>query len=224
MSSSHDGTSAWPRLAVALFITCVVAAALVGWRIIGLSADDTHVTATARPIRLHVVPNSNSVDDQTLKLQLRDGLLPLVHALTDEVDPGEAGEVLVRHSDFLLAAARQQLRDAGVEYDVRIATENDASGQLVALRIVIGEGAGNNWFCVLVPPLCFSDLDAVERRPVEDEQAEGGVQFAWRWLGELFSKLSLPVESVGHVDQDDVDTDLAHTPPRDGDVGAAAKQ
>ncbi len=87
-----------------------------------------HVTATAAPIRLHVVPNSNRVDDQTLKLQVRDGLLPFVHELTDGVDRMQAGEVLVGHSDILLEAAREQLREAGVEYDVARRDRNRCVG------------------------------------------------------------------------------------------------
>ncbi len=55
--------------------------------------------------------------------------------------------------------------------------------------------------------------------PSMRERSEGGVRSVWRWLGDLFDRLSLPVERLGQVDQNDVDADFAHAPPWNGDVG-----
>src|SRR5690606_28406858 len=83
----------------------------------------------------------------------------------------------------------------GAARPVRVVPDAGAGGRPAALRVVIGAGAGNNGFCVLVPPLCFSDLDAVEKRPVDPERP-AGVRFAWRWLDGWLSRLSRSGEGV----------------------------
>lgn len=216
----------WPRHIVALVIALGVAAALLGWRTIGTTAGRVEAAQT---VRLHVVAHSNGAEDQQLKLHVRDRLLPLVtewlaEAGTSEIASAEsAGAVLSAHEQSLLHAARDELRHRGASYGVRVAYELDDGGRLAAVKVVLGDGAGNNWFCVLAPPLCFSDLNAVERRPEEADPQADTVRFAWRWLDELLSRLTLPVKRVGQMDQNDVDANLAHSGPRDGDVGATAE-
>lgn len=206
------------RVAVALVIAVVVIITLAGWR--GLKPPVLEAYDAAVPVmRLHIVPNSNSADDQAMKLQVRDKLLPLVYELTDGVTYAEAEGRLLSHLEQLRRVATKEVRRLGSPYDVTIATDVDDRGEMSAVRVVIGAGAGSNWFCVLVPPLCFADLEAVERRPADGTATDGDIRFAWRWLGDLFTGSSLPVERVGQVDENDVDTDLAHAPPRDGDVG-----
>lgn len=217
------GRRAATRWRVVLVLAVIVAAmlSLVGW-----FAGQSHVLEafeTAPPVmRVHVVPNSNSVDDQTLKLHVRDALLPFIYELAEDADREQARERLLANVDIMKEVALTEIRRHGAEYSVAVSTETDGRGEVTALKVMIGAGAGNNWFCVLVPPLCFAELDAVEHRPTESSQqdGEGAVRFAWRWLGELFAKLSLPVERVGEMNQNDVDADLAHTSPRDGDIGS----
>lgn len=217
----------WPRWAVGLLLAGMLVGALMLWRLAAGAAVPVNADAP-RMVRLHVVANSNSAEDQTLKLHVRDRLLPLVYDLTtNAVDPATAapadvGDLLMAQSTRLLEAANDELQRRGASYRAVMATEVDDDGRLAAVKVVLGDGAGNNWFCVLVPPLCFSDLDAVERRPATEGQTTG-VRFAWRWLEQLFSRLTLPVERVGQVDQDYVDANLAHAGPRDGDVGTAAE-
>jgi len=213
----------WPRTLVALALAVVVAGGLLAWR---FGAEAARRPSEERIVRLHVVAHSNRTEDQTLKLHVRDRLQPLVNELSallsEEAAAGPAPERLALHLDELLRAAREELARRGAPYGAQLALEPDAADRLAAIKIVLGDGAGANWFCVLVPPLCFSDMDAVERRPAGDGQ-QAGVRFAWRWLDQLFSRLSVPVERVGQVDENNVDADLAHAGPRNGDVGTAAE-
>lgn len=210
------------RVATALAVIIGMIVAAVGWL-----AGRPHVLeafdAAVPVMRVHVVPNSNSVDDQTLKLHVRDALLPLIYDMTGGADLDEGRTRLLSNVDALQETAQAEIRRRGADYDVAVVVEAADGAEATALKIIIGVGAGNNWFCVLVPPLCFADLDAVEKRPVDTAEQQGGVRFAWRWLGDLFARLALPVEGVGEMDQNDIDTDLAHTSPRDGDVGTAAE-
>lgn len=203
------------RWALAVFIAILLVLTLAGWRIMRPHVLEAY---DAMPVmRLHVVPNSDSPADQAMKLAVRDKLLPVIFQLTNGLEPGVAEQRLLAELAQLQQTALDEVRRQGGPYDVSLMTVLAEDGAVEAVRVIIGTGAGGNWFCVLVPPLCFADLEAVERQPV-DVQREGGIRFAWRWLGELFGRSPLPVERVGQMDEDDVDADLAHASPRDGDI------
>lgn len=124
--------------------------------------------ATPPLIRLHVIANSDSQHDQELKLLVRD---QIVRAMSERLrDCGsleESRDVVLDSLDKLTAISTQTLRDAGCQDDVRAYYGDFAfptryygelslpAGTYEALRIVIGEGKGANWWCVLFPPLCF---------------------------------------------------------------------
>lgn len=206
------------RAMAALMIIMAVLAALAGWRGLRRAAAEAYYPAVP-VMRLHVVPHDNSAEAQALKLHVRDRLLGVILDWTDGLGLDEAKTLLLADTAALTAVAQDEVRRRGSVHRVSVLSEESADGEVIALKFVIGAGAGDNWFCVLVPPLCFADLDAVEQQPVDAERSEGGVRFAWRWLGDLFDRLSLPVERLGQVDQNDVDADLAHAPPWNGDVG-----
>ena len=120
-------------------------------------------------LRLHVVANSDSEADQAVKLQVRDAVLaraqPLLNGLSSS---GQAEEALLPFLEELESAARQTLEAAGHSGAVSVSIEDQwfptkhydsfslPAGQYRALRVVIGEGAGQNWWCVVFPPLCFA--------------------------------------------------------------------
>lgn len=215
----HFRVPAAGRIFAALIIALTVLAALAAWRVLGPAATEAY-DAALPVMRLHVVPHDNTPESQTLKLHVRDRVLQAVYELTRGLDAEEAAARLAAEAETVRAAAEDEVRRRGAAHPVRIVPEAGADGRPAALRVVIGAGAGNNWFCVLVPPLCFSDLDAVEKRPVDPERP-AGVRFAWRWLDGWLSRLSRSGEGVGQVHEDDVDADLAHAAPRDGHVRAA---
>lgn len=122
-------------------------------------------------IRFHILANSNSDEDQNLKLQIKDKIIQyldpyLVNVQTVE----EAKEVLIEHENQIYEITRQGIAEAGYDYDVKVYYDEESfplksygtislpPGKYNALKIVIGNGEGDNWWCVMFPPLCFVDL------------------------------------------------------------------
>ena len=119
-------------------------------------------------VRLHVIANSDSEEDQAIKLQVRDAVLAVTNPLLSECrDREEAIVVLEGHTKQIEAAANAVLRDAGKEEraEVLLGWEQypersyDAfcfpAGEYISLRVLIGSGEGKNWWCCLFPPLCL---------------------------------------------------------------------
>ena len=126
-------------------------------------------------VRLHVLANSDTEEDQALKLMVRDGVLesaaPLVEDCTTQA---EAVEALTAHLNDLESAALAVIESEGYDYPVTVLLgEEDyptrtyescafPAGTYVSLRVLIGEGEGQNWWCCLFPPLCLSAATAKE--------------------------------------------------------------
>lgn len=121
-------------------------------------------------IRLHVLANSNSKEDQLLKYKVRDEIIKemskqFAHSHSLE----ESRQIVLKNLGKLEGIATQTLRNADCEYDVHaqhgeytFPTKYYGSfalpaGKYEAVRVVIGQGKGANWWCVLFPPLCFAE-------------------------------------------------------------------
>ena len=120
-------------------------------------------------IRLHVLANSDSEADQTLKLLVRDAVLGEAQMLLEGTKTREEAEaVLAQNLGGIEHAATACLRQNGSEDRVSVTLgeekyptrvyENLAfpSGEYLSLRVCIGQARGQNWWCVLFPPLCLS--------------------------------------------------------------------
>lgn len=120
-------------------------------------------------VRLHVLANSDSTEDQALKLQVRDVVLERATELLEQsADRGEAEGLLRGNLLELERLAAEEIRANGYDYSVMAELVNTEfptreydgftlpAGEYLALRIVIGEGGGQNWWCVVFPPLCTS--------------------------------------------------------------------
>ena len=118
-------------------------------------------------IRLHVIANSDSDADQTLKLCVRDAVLCRAEEiLRQSANMTEARARLRDSLPDIGDAAAQELAAQGSGYAVSIALEDTEfprktydgfalpAGEYLALRVVIGAGEGRNWWCVVYPPLC----------------------------------------------------------------------
>ncbi|MBQ4048409.1 MAG: stage II sporulation protein R [Clostridia bacterium] len=123
----------------------------------------------ARVLRLHVVAQSDSAEDQALKLVVRDRLLELSGAeLAGFQNAAEAKAWAEARLPELCAAAEEELAENGCPLPVtaRICTETFPArtygsitlpaGEYTALRVTIGAGEGQNWWCVMFPPFCTS--------------------------------------------------------------------
>ena len=126
-------------------------------------------------LRLHVVGASNSAEDQAVKLQVRDAVLgSLEEGLRDMTDPQEAWDYVSRMLPKVEAAANRALAAAGFSETVQVSLTEEAfptreydtfslpAGVYKALRVVIGEGEGKNWWCVVFPQLCGAEGEFVE--------------------------------------------------------------
>lgn len=144
-------------------------------------------------LRLHVIANSDDKDDQAVKLKVRDAILEEASALISAETSSVAEEELMLHGAELQSAAERVLRENGMDYGVSLfigefdfpdrcyAGELYPAGRYRALRVVLGEGAGENWWCVIFPPLCLI-TDEPEFTP------EGSLVFK-SFLAELWGRL-----------------------------------
>ena len=123
--------------------------------------------------RLHVIANSDSEEDQNLKYKVRDAVLEYLYNLASNCSSkDEVIKLANEHQNEFYKIAKQVIQENGYNYDVNIRIGNfefptktygDISlpaGNYDALRIEIGEAKGQNWWCVMFPPLCFVDVSS----------------------------------------------------------------
>ncbi len=142
---------------------------LAAFLVSGGLALRTQAQLADRVVRLHVLANSDGEEDQALKLLVRDRVLArATELLTQAKDREEAEALLRRELPELERLAVRELAANGCDdpvtaelTDTEFPTrEYDGftlpAGQYLALRVVIGQGEGRNWWCVVFPPLCTS--------------------------------------------------------------------
>ena len=121
--------------------------------------------------RLHVIANSDEIEDQELKYNVRDALLQYMNELSNNCSSkNEVIEIAKLHQDDFNKIAKNVVIENGYDYDINIKIGNfdfptknygDISlpaGDYEALRVEIGKAQGQNWWCVMFPPLCFVDV------------------------------------------------------------------
>ena len=131
-------------------------------------------------VRLHVLANSDSEEDQALKLRVRDAILEVTSPLlADCKTQAEAEEILNAHRDELQAAAEGVIAQAGRTDAVEILLDTEEypernydsvcfpSGSYLSLRVCIGDAVGKNWWCCVFPPLCLG-ASTVSSEDAED--------------------------------------------------------
>jgi len=135
-------------------------------------------------LRLHVVAHSDSAEDQALKLLVRDEILAYSQTfLSPELSLTDCEAALAARLPELEALALEVLQQNGCDQtvtigitDTRFPTKHYAdfalpAGTYRALRIVLGDGGGENWWCVVFPPLCFGAV--TEQATAEQAMAYG---------------------------------------------------
>lgn len=121
-------------------------------------------------LRLHIIANSDSPQEQALKLQVRDRILKdCSHLFADCNSAADAAAVARRNSALLQRTAKDELQRHGVLQPVsvwigprRFPTKTYGSvrlpaGEYTSLNLRIGTGSGQNWWCVMYPPLCLTE-------------------------------------------------------------------
>lgn len=139
-------------------------------------------------VRLHILANSDSEKDQSIKLKVRDALLEKnTLILSDGVNQDNAVEYFELSKAEMLETARDVLQENGFDYNVKVYLEKEyfetreygelifPAGEYTALKVVLGEGKGKNWWCVMFPPLCVPAADGVEvKNNTEDYLTRSG--------------------------------------------------
>lgn len=120
-------------------------------------------------VRLHVLANSDSTEDQELKFNVRDYVLIETSKIVEGAENREEAEVVLRENlDRIQAVAASVVADSGYDYPVSVELGLEEyptrdyesicfpSGTYTSLRVCIGEAEGQNWWCVLFPNLCLA--------------------------------------------------------------------
>ena len=162
-------------------------------------------------LRFHVLAASDTKEDQELKLKVRDAVgVYMEEELADALNKSESEELVRLHLGEIEAVAEQTIKEAGYDYPVTASLAYVEfpektygayvfpAGTYEALEVVIGEGKGHNWWCVMYPNLCFSGSVYERLREVlstEEYEAvfsSGNVKVEWKSLAffkELVSDL-----------------------------------
>ena len=120
--------------------------------------------------RLHVIANSDTVEDQNLKYKVRDNLIEYMNNLCSNISNKEdAINIVKNHLSDFTKIAEDTIKEEGFSYQVNIEIGNFEfptktygdiafpAGYYDALKVKIGNAIGQNWWCVMFPPLCFID-------------------------------------------------------------------
>lgn len=148
-------------------------------------------------IRLHIVAHSDTPTDQMLKLKVRDAVIAyMTPKLKNVSSAANANAIILENRHNITEVARRVLLMHGVTYPVNIqfgqfdfptkayGDKVLPAGRYNAVRILLGEAQGGNWWCVLFPPLCFIDANnAVLLQPVtrNDPNAPAARKVELRW-------------------------------------------
>lgn len=154
-----------------------------------LFADDSSAPSLAledRILRLHILAAGDDTLSQEIKLHVRDAILELVREpLADATTAAEAESALLPLLPEIIAAANRTLSEYGVSYEAtaQISTEFFPikqygslllpPGEYRALRVLLGEGEGKNWWCMLYPSLCFTEGITATIADEEKEELRG---------------------------------------------------
>jgi len=169
--------------------------------------------------RLHVIANSDSIEDQNLKYIVRDNLLNYMNQICSYCKTKEeALQLVIENKEQFKKIAQNTIYSEGYSYNVNInigsfefptKTYGDISlpaGSYDALRVEIGAATGQNWWCVMFPPLCFVDVTSglvdesskdllkeelsTEEYALISDASSPGINFKFKLL-EFFSKSGL---------------------------------
>ncbi|WP_165452653.1 stage II sporulation protein R [Paenibacillus thalictri] len=135
-------------------------------------------------IRIRILGNSDSVADQWVKREVRDALNEQLSGWVNQPHSlGEARTLIRSKLDQIELLSNKTLHDRGFNYEAKVeldtvpfpektvGSEVYPAGQYEALRVTLGKGEGQNWWCVLFPPLCFMGGQIVSKNDVEEQEA-----------------------------------------------------
>lgn len=152
------------KIFYALFISLMVSMAVTAY------SDGVQEDLQSNLVRLHIIANSDSNEDQAVKLKVRDAVL----AETEKELEINTKEEIVKNLDKFEKIANEVLAENGFPYTAHAVygkfdfPKKDyknitlPAGEYYGVRLILGEGEGHNWWCVMYPPLCVADDSSME--------------------------------------------------------------
>ena len=139
----------------------------------GTWAQTRQQTISSALVRLHVIADSDAAEEQEIKLEVRDAVLAYLTPVLEEAESQQQARRIIRDNlEGIAQAAGSAAR--GRQVSVTLSRESYPTreyegftlpaGRYESLRVILGEGEGKNWWCVVFPPLCLS---AAEREEVQ---------------------------------------------------------
>lgn len=155
---------------IAIFIAIVVTGGIVRKQELDQKVQAAQEHLATEVLRFHVLANSDSDDDQELKLKVKSGIIEYMQEqLPESKSLAQTKAWAKANRKEIIETAEHIIRDEGYSYPVSVAVTNSyfpdktygdvtfPAGQYEALKVEIGDAAGRNWWCVLYPNLCFVD-------------------------------------------------------------------
>lgn len=155
-----------------------------------------------RLFRMHILANSDSEEDQSLKYALRDFLSEDMQYIFEGCSTAEdAKNAAKKNLREITVKAQRFVYDSGYDYKITASVEKVffttrrygaltvPAGEYDALRILIGEGEGKNWWCVMFPPLCLGAVEeyVYNAADTDDPERPAEIKFAlFEWLKKIF--------------------------------------
>ena len=149
----------------------IVGSSLNTRQALGVTEENIVEDISEKLIRFHVLANSDSDIDQDLKLRVKDEVLKYISPILNESQSlEESREILKREDKNIIKITEDYIKSQGFDYTVETTLTREnfpvkeygnivlPQGEYEAYRILIGEGKGQNWWCVMFPPLCFIDV------------------------------------------------------------------
>ncbi|SEQ92048.1 stage II sporulation protein R [Piscibacillus halophilus] len=174
--------------------------------VVSQSNSDEYQVIPDEAIRLRILANSNSDKDQELKREVRDRVSEeITEWVEDLTSINEAREIIHNNLDQIETIVAETVGNQAFSVDYGEVEFPDKvydnlvypGGEYEAILISIGEAEGDNWWCVLFPPLCFVDfsngatvLDHDDEKQEEQEEEEEEVEvsfFLWDWIKGIFN-------------------------------------
>lgn len=141
----------------------------------GLWAHAQQQKLSSQLVRLHIIAESDSDEDQALKLKVRDSVLELLTPALEEAEGvADAQTIIEQRLDELCEVAKKAMSEGGhvPKAEASLSVESYPTrmydgfalpaGDYLSLRIILGEGKGHNWWCVVFPPLCMTAVEDSE--------------------------------------------------------------
>lgn len=153
----------WRKISVAVAICLVILGGIVGYQ----KASQTELTAESF-LRIHIRANSNSTEDQAVKYKVKDSVVEYLTPFLVNADTKQnAIDIISNHLQEISQVAGLVLSQNGYNYGANAILRNEyfptrcyddvvlESGEYDSLILELGNASGNNWWCVVYPPLCF---------------------------------------------------------------------